>query len=159
MWLYGELSIPLDIKAEQQPSIYEGDILYWFVGAFSTSFKTKVAGLLKGDTISGFTPYLALFNGDPEDAGGELSGGAYARQAMVFSAPSEQTGGQMMIQNSDPIKFPSPTNEWGNWAYTGMRNAETGGDLILKAVNPNPEVLKKNYVPSVDVNKFRVMMN
>lgn len=34
------------------------------------------------------TLYVALFQGDPEGAGTEVSGGSYARQTIVFGAPS-----------------------------------------------------------------------
>lgn len=159
MWLYGELSIPLDIKANHQPSIYAGDILYYVVGSFSTAFKTKMLNTLRGQNISGFVPYLALYSGDPESSGAELSGGAYARPSIPFSSPAEQPGGQMQIQNTAVVKFPNPTAVWGNWAYDGIRDAATGGELILKSPNPTPEVLQRNYVPYINIGDYKVMIN
>ncbi len=159
MLLYGELTIPLDIKANQQPSIYTGDILYYATGNFSTYFKTKIMNTLRSENLQGFSPYIALFDGDPEGSGAELTGGAYARVKIDFSSPSEQTGGQMLIQNTSALRFPSPTSVWGNWVYDGLKDGETSGNLILKSKNPVPEVIQKNYVPSIEVGEYKIMIN
>jgi len=159
MVLYGELTVPLEIRANQQPSIYEGDILYYIQGDFTGSFMTKIMNVLRGENLPGFEPYMALFDGDPEDSGIELSGGNYMRPAIMFGAPAVQVGGHSQIRNTNLVRFPSPTSVWGNWAWSGIRDAEMGGDVVTKLANPFPELLQKNYVPQIKIGDCRVALN
>jgi hypothetical protein len=79
-----------------------------------------------------FTPpstlYLALYTDDPTDAdtGTEVSGGSYARQAVTLSAAS---GGAS--SNSADITFPQATANWGTITHVGIRDAATGGNLLM----------------------------
>ena len=77
------------------------------------------------------TVYLALYTTDPTDAdtGTEVSGGSYARQAVTFSAPETQDGA-MVCKNSTDIEFPVATASWGTITHVGVRDAETGGNLL-----------------------------
>lgn len=159
MLLYGELSIPLEIKTNQQPSIYGGDLLYYSIGDFSVSFKTKMLNVLRGETLEGFMPHLCLFDGDPENAGVELSGGAYARVPINFANPVKQVGGQTQIQNAERLLFPSPTSTWGLWGYDGIKDNATGGELVLKSINVKAETIYKNYVPSCDAGDYKISVN
>lgn len=156
MWLFGELTLPLEIRANQQPSIYAGDVIYFITGNFSDTFKTRILNLMRGTNIPGFTPHLALFDGDPEAAGGELAGGSYARPEITFNAPSAQIGGQMQIQNTNLVRFPAPSTPWGLWAWDGIMDAIAGGNLVIKMPNPTPEILQKNYVPMVNPSDYKV---
>lgn len=73
------------------------------------------------------TVYLALYLTDPTDSdvGTEVSGGAYARQPITFSAPSNG-----LTSNSVAIEFPQATASWGTIAYIGIRDSLTGGNLL-----------------------------
>ena len=75
--------------------------------------------------------YLALYTTDPTDSdtGTELSGNAYARQQILFSAPTVVSG-KTQIQNSTTITFPTATGSWGDVAYWGVRTASSGGQLL-----------------------------
>ena len=159
MLLYGELTAPLEIRARQQPSIYEGDVLYFILGDSSIWFKTRVLNLLRGEPLEGFVPHLALFDGDPEGTGTELSGASYARPDVEFSVPVEQVGGQSQIENTSVLRFPSPTTTWGNWAWDGLMTAPIGGNLVFKSQNPIPEILQRNYVPQVPAGEYKVEVN
>lgn len=159
LWLYAAISVPLEIKANQQASIYAGDLLFYLSGAFSSSFKAAILNTLRGSQLTGFTPHIALFNGDPEGSGAELSGAGYARPAIAFSAPVDQPGGQTMIVNSERVSFATPLATWGVWAYDGLMDAASGGSLILKNVNPTPETLLKNYVPIVSAGDYKVSLH
>ena len=90
-----------------------------------------------------FTPpatvYVALFTAAPTDAGGgtEVSGGAYARQAVTLSAASAGA-----TSNSADVTFPAATANWGTVVALGLFDAETAGNLLMwtnldvsKAVN------------------------
>jgi len=156
MWLFGELTIPLEIRANQQPSIYAGDILYFSSGTFADAFQTRILNLLRGTNIPALAPHLALFDGNPQSGGGELSGGAYDRPAIAFNSPVAQPGGQMQIQNTAITRFPAPTTTWGLWAWDTIMDTDTGADMLIVMQNPNPETLQKNYVPMVNAGDYRV---
>jgi hypothetical protein len=78
-----------------------------------------------------FTPpsslYIALFNVTPTSAGGgtEVSGGAYARQGVAFTAASAGSSG-----NTLPINFPTPTADWGDIPGAALFDALTGGNML-----------------------------
>lgn len=73
------------------------------------------------------TVYVALYTSDPTDAdtGTECSGGAYARQAVTFGAPSNGTS-----TNSANVEFPAATGSWGTITHIGIRDALTTGNLL-----------------------------
>lgn len=73
------------------------------------------------------TVYLALYTSDPTDAdaGTEVAGSAYARQAITFGAPSNG-----VTTNTAAIEFPQATGSWGTVAYIGIRDAVTVGNLL-----------------------------
>lgn len=74
------------------------------------------------------TLYVAAYTSDPTDAdtGTEVSGGAYARQAVTFVAPTDGAG-----DNPAQITFPVATAAWGNVTHVGLRDALTGGNLLV----------------------------
>jgi len=159
MYLYGELTVPLDIRAGQQPSIYTGDVLYFIHGDFSRHFMTAILNVLRNQNLNGFAPHMCLFDGDPEGTGIELSGGSYARPAINFGAPVVQVGNQTQIENTNIVRFPSPTTTWGTWAWSGIRDAASGGNLITKLPNAFTEVIHPNYVPQLGVGDCRISLN
>jgi hypothetical protein len=80
----------------------------------------------------GYTPaatvYVALYTAAPSDAGGgtEVSGNAYARVAITFSAAS---GGS--TSNSGTLTFATPTpSGWGTVTHFGIFDASSGGNLL-----------------------------
>lgn len=74
------------------------------------------------------TVYVGLYTSDPTDAniGTEVSGNAYARQAVTFDAPSNG-----VTQNSAAVEFPQATGSWGTVAYIGILDAATSGNLLF----------------------------
>jgi hypothetical protein len=72
--------------------------------------------------------YLALYSTNPTDAdsGTEITGGAYARQAANFGAPSNG-----VFTNSGIINFPVATANYpAAVRYMGLRDASTAGNLL-----------------------------
>lgn len=72
--------------------------------------------------------YLALFTADPTEAGvltNEISGGAYARQAISFGAPAAN-GTATRISNSAQLNFPQATASWGTVAYFAIIDSASG---------------------------------
>ena len=74
------------------------------------------------------TVYVALFTSAPSDAGGgtEVSGGAYARQAVTLDAAA---GGAS--SNSAAITFPQATADWGTVTHLALMDALTGGNMLM----------------------------
>jgi len=74
------------------------------------------------------TVYVALYTDDPTDAdtGTEVSGGSYARQSVTLSAASAGA-----TSNSADITFPTATADWGTITHVGLRDASTGGNLLM----------------------------
>lgn len=73
------------------------------------------------------TVYLALYTTDPTDAntGTEVSGNAYARQAITFGAPSNGVS-----TTTADITFPQATGSQGTIAFIGIMDALTSGNLL-----------------------------
>ena len=71
--------------------------------------------------------YLSLYTTDPTDAdtGTEVSGNAYARQAITFGAPSNGVS-----TNTAAIEFPQATGSWGTITHIGIEDALTAGNLL-----------------------------
>lgn len=79
--------------------------------------------------------YVALFTVTPSDSGGgtEVSGGAYARTAGTFGAPSPSG----TTSNSSDVTFPTATADWGTIVAFGIFDASSAGNLLYwGAVSP-----------------------
>lgn len=78
--------------------------------------------------------YVALFTAAPSDAGGgtEVTGGAYARQALATGASSAwdaASGGA--TANTATLTFPTATANWGTITHIGLFDALTVGNLMF----------------------------
>lgn len=72
------------------------------------------------------TTFVSLHTSVPT-GGGEVSGGAYARQAYTYSL----TGGNPTVAaNTAMIQFPTATADWGVLTHVGIYSASTGGTLL-----------------------------
>jgi len=74
------------------------------------------------------TVYIGVFTATPTDsaAGTEVSGGAYARQAVTFGAAASGS-----VTNSAVVEFPAATAAWGTVTSMGIFDAPTAGALIV----------------------------
>lgn len=72
--------------------------------------------------------YMALYTSNPgdEDTGTEVSGNGYQRQAVTFSSAENRR-----IVNSNQVEFPEATGPWGTITHFGLRDAQTGGNLLF----------------------------
>lgn len=85
--------------------------------------------VLRGVTYSPpSTVYMALYTSNPGDGdtGTEVSGNGYQRQSVTFSAASNRR-----IVNSNQVEFPEATGPWGTITHFGLRDAQTGGNLLF----------------------------
>jgi hypothetical protein len=99
--------------------------------SFSNTFETRVLTWVFTNS-SATRPtawFVALYTGAPNDAGGgtEVSGGAYARQAVTFSVSGDTA------TNSGAIEYPTATAGYGTVTHVGIFDASTGGNLIAYA--------------------------
>ena len=141
----GELVEPLVIGADEPPVFLAGDVLFYLTGNLSRAWKTKVLNILRGQSIQGIAPYFSLWNGSPEAGGSELSGDNYARAALTFGAPAEQTSGQIIARNSVATAFNRPSTAWGTWTHSAIYSASSSGEPVyIKALVESVEI-KKGY--------------
>lgn len=158
MLLYGEFSESISIEANEAPVIVAGEAQWWMTGSLSTAYRTRLLNLFLGQSLPGFIPYLALFSGSPEDGGAELSGENYARVPIPFTAPTEQTGGQMMITNSEQIATPRASSYWGVWTYTAICDAASAGSPVFYTMRA-PKELRKGMLIQVAENALNISMH
>lgn len=95
-------------------------------------FEAIVENMLKGTNptaIAGL--YLGLFTAAPGESGGgtEVTGGAYARQALAFGAVAAQASGSQ-IANAGAIVFPTATAGWGTVTHVAIFDAASGGNML-----------------------------
>lgn len=144
-----ELVEPLSIGAEEPPVLLAGDVLLYLTGDLSRAWMTRVLNLFRGQSLQGTTPYYALWNGSPEAGGSELSGENYQRVPLTFSAPAEQSSGQVLVRNSAPASFPRPTTAWGTWTHTAVYTASSSGEPIWIKARAEPKEIKRGYMPRI----------
>lgn len=131
LYMYGALTEDLQVFPGDSPVLLQNEALFFSSGDLSNTFKTKLLNAIRGTNISGFTPYVALFNGDPESGGKELAGSNYKRVALTFSA-AVVDGGRTVIRNAAQVDFNRASSNWGSWTYTVIFDALTGGQAVWK---------------------------
>jgi hypothetical protein len=143
MWAYMLLDEPVQVRAGVAPIILAQEWGYESSGDFSIAFKQKYMSLFRGVNLPGFTAHMALYNGNPDDGGSELSGLQYARFPIAFSAPAVQPSGESMIANSASVTSPRAGESWGTLSYTAIMDNLSGGALVAF----------KLYDPAITINR------
>ncbi len=125
------------------------------MGAMSNYLETALLNHVFRNTAytSPTTVYVALYTSDPTDAdtGTEVSGGAYARQTVTFTAPT-QVNDKATIKNASEIVFPLATANWGTITHVGIRDAATGGNLLYHGALTTPKTIEAG-------DQFRFLAN
>lgn len=118
----------------------ENSLIDWLFRAQALGITGASAGAASGPT----SLYVALLTAAPSDTGGgtEVSGGSYARVAVVSSlanwagtqsagstSASSGTGGT--TSNNGNVTFPAPTGNWGVVTHFGIYDASSGGNLLF----------------------------
>lgn len=111
------------------------------MSAMSDYFEDAIKEWFRGTAFPAATGsvYVALFTAAPSDSGGgtEVSGNAYARQALSKAAGSWTAGaaGSGQISNTSAITFPTATPAaWGTITHFAIFDASTSGNMILWGV-------------------------
>lgn len=158
MLLYSELTESLTVIADEAPVIVSGEAQWWFTGNLSDAYKTKVLNILRATNVAGFVPYLSFWSGSPESGGAELSGGGYARVALTFGAPEEQSSGQSKISNSVRATTYRSTEPWGTWAFTVIMDAASNG-VPAFYIQRSAKDVRKGMLIIVEVGDLGLLLN
>ena len=146
MLLRGNLTVPLAIMPNQQPSVLAGDIVYWGRGDFSLQFREAYLNILRNISLPGFTTHVAAFSGNPDQGGFELSGENYSRPVMTFAAPTINDSGVMSMVNEDVVSFPTPLALWGEYSYRALVRGLTTSQTAAYSARDIPETIHRNYI-------------
>jgi len=99
--------------------------------SFSNTYETNVlTWTFTSDSVTRPTAwYLGLFTVAPGEGGGgtEVSGGAYAREAVTFSVSGDTA------TNTAALEFAVATADWGTITHVAVFDASTGGNQIAYA--------------------------
>lgn len=158
MLIYGELAEAQTVEAQEAPVIVAGETRWWLSGDFSDYFKTTVLNILRGTSADGVTPHLALFNGDPESTGAELSGANYARLALEFGSPSA-AGEYMQIRNTVEASTARASSSWGEWSYSVIMSAASGGNPIFKKAKTPSKTMREGLLVTVPAGALSLAVN
>lgn len=155
----GELTEPLIIGANEPPVFLPGDVMFYLNGNISNDYKKRLMNIFRGQSIQGISPCMSLWNGSPEAAGAELSGNNYERVQLTFDAPSEQASGQLLTKNSLAVSFNRPSTDWGNWSWSAIYSAKTGGEPVLIQQLSSETPIKRGYMPTFAAGAIKVGLN
>lgn len=100
--------------------------------SLSNSYETLVGdALLRGQSLTGpTTVYVGLFTADPTDTGdftSEVSGNAYARQAVTFGTANPDG----TFASAADVTFPVATGSWGTITHIALINEDGASDVIM----------------------------
>lgn len=100
--------------------------------------------------------YLALFTTAPSETGGgtEVSGGAYARQAVTFGTPANGS-----MSNSAAIEFPTATASWGTAKAWGLFDASSSGNLVWYGNIDTPKDLLAGDIYRINAGNLTLAMD
>ncbi len=159
MYVYGPLAEPLNVQSGVSPVIRANAVKWITSGKISAAYKAKILNLMRGVSCAGFTPYLALLNGSPEEGGAEFVGNAYERMQIAFASPAAQPGGAMMMANSAAIISPVATGTWGNMTHIAVYDAQDSGNpYMIDAANP-AALMSKDKAVVYEAGALKISIN
>ncbi len=159
MLAYGKLVEDLEVSEGESPVLMAGEIIMFSNGDLSKSYKKKLLNTLRGESIMGITPYVALYNGNPDKGGSEIIADNYARVMVDFKAPDENQSGQTVISNNNEVVFNRPTTDWGVWNYTAIMDRDKQGEAIWLYDRGISKELKKGYMPNAKKDTLKFALN
>lgn len=159
MYAYAKLTEDLDVRTGEAPVLIAGEVVLYSSGNLSKSYKKKILNVFRGEGIRGIVPYVALFNGDPDDGGSELIGDNYQRTTIELSVPTQNASGQAVVFNSTEAKFNRPTTSWGMWNHTAIMDSQSQGEPIFIHNRGLTKELKKGYMPIAEIGALKFALN
>lgn len=131
-----------------------------------TAENTTNIGLSQGRSVNDDSLYLALYTSDPGTnvtavSSGELSGGGYARQRLIYKTSDSSaglsvfgtattSGGVTSIVNDTAIAFPEATSNWGTVSHWGIYRGQSelawdGGSYTVATNRSGTDASKASY--------------
>jgi hypothetical protein len=160
--IYGALNSSAVIGSGQVFSFNPGEVDITFASMTSNYLADKVRDFLfrGGSFAAPATLYLALYTTATTAAGGgtEATGGSYARLAIPcntsnWSAPSTTSG---LTDNVLALAFAMATGSWGSITHFALRDASSGGNLIVQAALGGSVAVAANNTFTVPVGALDV---
>ena len=105
------------------------------------------------DDFTSTTKYLALFDGDPQGAGTELSNGGYARVAITASDWAAATG-DGTCTNSAEKSFAKATADWNGGAAISHWAICTGSTIGVSDVEASDTLTVAKAITNGDTASF-----
>ena len=102
------------------------------------------------------TKYIGLFTAISDGEAGsvtEVSGNAYARQAMAFTTSGATTS------NNAAVEFPTATGSWGTITHVGIFDASTSGNLMVYATLTASKAIASGDVFRVPSGDLDITLN
>lgn len=160
MLLYCELSNPLNVVAGIAPVFRTSSIRWTWNGVFSNAVKTGIMNTLRGTTLTGITPWVALCSGDIEASGAEFRGGNYARFRIEFSAPQQDTStGAAKVSNTALVLSNVATANWGSLTHVAIMDAQNDGTIFAVIQLPNAFSINTNMTVGFNIGTFQLSLN
>ncbi|MDO5716372.1 MAG: hypothetical protein Q4Q17_01100 [Tissierellia bacterium] len=158
MLAYSRIAEAMVVGESDAPTFLPGEVIFYLTGDLSKSFQEKILNVFRGISLAGVNSHLALYNGDPDSGGAELTGGGYARLPLMFSTPSNSSSGATTIVNTNDGVFPRPTGSWGTWNYNVIMSEKSGGEPLYKK-SRSPREIKKGYMPMLEAEDISLSIN
>ena len=159
MLIYGELEESQDIESQEAPVIVAGEAKWWLSGDMSVYFKTAALNFLRGTDLTGISPYLALYNANPDNSGEELSGANYGRLALSFGAPVQQQTGECKITTTASVATNRASSVWGTWGYTAIMDASAGGHCLFGKAKSPAKVMRVGLLATCAAGDLSLAVN
>ncbi len=159
MWLYGQLDSALNVQANVSPVFRANSVSWIWSGNLSTYYRTAIMNTLRGSNCSGFSPYIALCNGDPTGSGAEFSGNNYSRIAVTMTAPAQQTSGTAMSETAADVISPISTGAWGTLTTLAIADDSTAGNFFAIASLGNSYTINNGYSVTIQAGRLQVNVN
>jgi hypothetical protein len=138
-------------------------------GMIAVRFNQKASNWLQSAVLNHFfrgvavnSPsqmFLALYISDPTatDVGVEATYTEYLRQQVTFNAPA-QGANEATVANAAALNFPIPSTDVGNIAFFGVRDAQSGGNLLCSAAWSIAKSINAGEQFSVDAGNLEISM-
>lgn len=131
------------------------------MGSFSNYAENKILDHIVGKaSFTMPTVYVALFVGDPTDAGtggAEVSGTSYARVATSDTDWASASGGA--IANAAAITFPEAGGSWGTVDYFALFDAESSGNMLAHGQLSVSKAITTGDTPSFAIGDLDITLD
>jgi hypothetical protein len=125
----------------------ENDFINWLLRGQTMNY---------GGTATGYgtaSTHVGLFTDLPVGGSGgtEVSGGSYARVEVASTTGNWVAPSNGETYNAIPIRFPRPTDDWGDIIGVGVWSSASGGTLLLHGSWAPAKPVMDNQSPPVFV--------